>query len=305
MKRTQAKRLGVGAGGDGYPLAAVQKIGKALASDDSRIDPSRFRLSARPLWALIFATTLLLCAGISAHAEVNQDGDLIVSFDGGLSPTKLPRRALAPVAVRVAGNVKSATGNEDSLPQLRKISVAINRQGHLFDHGLPVCQVSAIQPSTEAEARAVCGGALVGSGHVTVQARLPTQLPFTIRAKLLAFNGPRRNGHKLILAQAYGRNPPGSFVLTFRLNRQGGLFGTVLSTTLPKPAQNWAYITHFDMTLRRIYTYQGARHSFVSAACTAPAGFDTALFPFAKATYGFANGQSLTTSVARSCRVRG
>ena len=143
MKRTQAKRLADGAGGDGYPLAAVQKIGKALASDDSRIDPSRFRLSARPLWALIFATTLLLCAGISTDAEVNQDGDLIVSFDGGLSPTKLPRRALAPVAVRVAGNVKSATGNEDSLPQLRKISVAINRQGHLFDHGLPVCQVSA------------------------------------------------------------------------------------------------------------------------------------------------------------------
>lgn len=58
------------------------------------------------------------------------------------------------------------------------------------------------------------------------------------------------------------------------------------------------------MTLRRTYSYRGARHSFVSAACTAPAGFDSALFPFAKAIYGFANGQSLTTSVARSCRVR-
>jgi hypothetical protein len=262
-------------------------------------------LSARALWALIFATTLLLCAGVSARAEVNQDGDLIVSFDGGLSPTKLPRRTLAPVAVRVAGNVKSATGNEDSLPQLRKIAVAINRQGHLFDRGLPTCQVSAIQPATEAEARAICGSALVGSGHVTVQVHLPTQQPFTVKAKLLAFNGPHENGHKLILAQAYAKSPPGSFILTFRLSRHRGLFGTILSTTLPKSAQNWAYITHFDMTLRRIYTYRGARRSFVSAACRAPDGFNTILFPFAKATYGFDNGQSLTTSVARSCRVRG
>jgi len=235
---------------------------------------------------------------------VRQKGDLIVSFDGGLSPTKLPRRALAPVAVRVAGNVKSADGNEDTLPQLRKISVAINRQGHLFDRGLPTCQVSAIQPATESEARAVCGRALVGSGHVIVQARLPAQQPFTVRAKLLAFNGPHKNGHKLILAQAYAKSPPGAFVLTFRVSKRSGLFGVALTTVLPKSALNWAYITHFDMTLRRIYTYQGVRHSFVSAACTAPAGFDSVLFPFAKATYGFDNGQSLTTSVARSCRVQ-
>jgi hypothetical protein len=109
--------------------------------------------------------------------------------------------------------------------------------------------------------------------------------------------------HKLILAQAYGRKPPGAFVLVFRLDRQSGTFGTVMSTTLPDAAQRWAYLTHFDLTLHRTYTYRGQPHSYVSAACTAPAGFDTALFPFARATYDFATGQSLTTGVARSCRV--
>ncbi len=243
--------------------------------------------------------------GIPARAEQNGEGDLVVSFNGSLNPTALPRATPAPVAVRVAGNVESADGDAEQLPQLRTISVAINRQGRLFDRGLPVCRIKEVQPATEKEARRVCGGAIVGSGHVALQARIPTQQPFEVKAKLLAFNGPRKNGRKLILAQAYGRSPPGAFVLTFRVSRQPGLFGTVMSTTLPNGAQHWAYLTHFDMTLHRIYDYRGQRHSYVSAACTAPAGFDTILFPFARATYGFASGQSLTTTVAQSCQVQG
>lgn len=261
-------------------------------------------MSARAARLLIAAAALLLCASIPASAELSKEGDLEVSFDGGLSPTRLPREGAVPVAVRVAGNVKSATGNEAQLPQLRTISVAINRQGRLFDRGLPTCQVKTIQPATEAAARAVCGQALVGSGHVTVQVHIPSQPPFTIRAKLLAFNGPRKNGHKLILAQAYARNPPGAFILTFRLSRHRGVFGTVMSTTLPKEAQSWAYLTHFDITLRRVYTYRGALRSYVSASCSAPDGFASAFFPFAKATYGFDNGSRLVTSVARRCEVR-
>lgn len=262
-------------------------------------------MSARAARLLIAAAALLLCASIPASAELSKEGDLVVSFDGGLSPTRLPRKTVVPVAVRVAGNVKSASGNAAQLPQLRTISVAINRQGHLFDRGLPTCQVKTIQPATEVAARAICAGALVGSGHVTVRVHIPSQPHFTIRAKLLAFNGPRKNGHKLILAQAYARNPPGAFILTFRLSRHRGVFGTVMSTTLPRSAQHWAYLTHFDMTLRRTYTYRGARHSYVSAACTAPDGFASAFFPFAKATYGFDDGSRLTTSVARRCEVRG
>jgi hypothetical protein len=262
-------------------------------------------LSGRAARLLLAVAALLLCAGIPARAELSKEGDLVTSFDGGLSPTRLPRKTAVPVAVRVAGNVKSASGNSAALPQLRTISVAINRQGRLFDRGLPTCRVRRIQPSTQAAARRICGGALVGSGHVTVQVRLSGQPNFTVKAKMLAFNGPRHNGHKLILAQAYARKPPGAFVLTFRLTQHSGVFGTVMSTTLPRSALSWAYLTHFDLTLRRTYTYRGARRSYVSAACTAPDGFASAFFPFAKATYVFTNGASLTTSVTRRCEVRG
>lgn len=247
---------------------------------------------------------LLFCAALPAQAELTQEGDLIASFTGALSPSALPRTTPAPVAVQVAGDVQSASGEEDSLPQLRTIKVAINSQGHLFDRGLPTCRVSSIQPATEHQAKQICGGAIVGSGHVTVRAHIPSQPPFTVKAKLLAFNGPRRNGHKLILAQAYARKPPGTFVLTFVVRRGQGVFGTTMTTTLPKSAQGWAYLTHFDMTLRRIYEYQGVQRSYVSAACSAPAGFASALFPFARATYGFANGLQLSTAITRRCTVK-
>ena len=93
--------------------------------------------------------------------------------------------------------------------------------------------------------------------------------------------------------------------LTFSATNKGGLFGTVLSTTLPPSAQDWAYLTHFDMTLQRTYTYRGKQRSYVSAACRAPAGFPGAVFPFAKARYGFDDGREMRTTVVRSCKVAG
>jgi hypothetical protein len=252
---------------------------------------------------LIAMVPLLLCVGIPAQAEKNGEGDLLVAFNSAMHPTRLPRARPVPVAVRVEGDVGSASGDSEQIPQLRTITVAINRQGHLFDRGLPICEVGTIQPATEATARRICGGAIVGDGHVTLQVRIPTQPLFIVRARLLVFNGPRRNGHKLILAQTYARKPPGAFVLVFRVTRRPGLFGTLMSTTLPHGAQGWAYLTHFDMTLHRNYTYRGQRRSYVSAACRAPAGFDTALFPFARATYGFDDGRDLMTTATDACQV--
>lgn len=253
--------------------------------------------------SLAAAILLLACAPVWAVSK--GEGDLIVTFDGGISPASLPREEPAPVAVHVAGNVRSASGDTGGLPQLRRITVAINRNGELFDHGLPVCRARQIQPATQVGARQICGDALVGSGHVTVQVHLGEQPPFTVRAKILAFNGPRRNGHKLILAQAYARKPPGSFIIPFEVDRRGGTFGTVLSTTLPAATRAWAFLTHFDLKLYRVYDYRGARRSYVSAACTAPQGFSKALFPFAKVSYGFADGQRLTMSQASTCSVAG
>jgi len=258
-------------------------------------------MRARHLLSLAVAAAL--CLAIPAQAEITQQGKLITTFDSSLTPKRLPRNEPAPVAVRVAGDFKTTEGAK--LPQLRTISVAINSAGRLYDKGLPTCEVKTIEPATEAEAQKLCHRSIVGSGHVTVQVHIENQATFAVKASLLAFNGPTRHGRKLILAQVYADNPPGAFVLTFRLKKQPGLFGTVMSTRLPASAQSWAYLSHFDMTLDRQYRYRGKGRSYISAACSAPAGFPGATFPFAKANYGFANGQHLRTTVVRSCEVGG
>lgn len=255
--------------------------------------------------AAILAVAVLLLAAAAAHAVRNQDGDLIASFDGKINPSRLPREAAAPISVRVAGNLSSDSGQLDSLPQLRRISVEINRQGQLFDRGLPVCRARKIQPSTPARARRICPDSQVGRGHVTVRVRLGSQPPFTVRAKLIAFNGPLRNGKRLILAHAFAPDPPGSFVLTFEVSHQPGQFGTVLTTVLPKATRGWAYLTHFDLTLHRTYQYRGERRSYVSASCAAPDGFFSATFPFARTTYFFPGGTEVKMSETETCRVAG
>lgn len=253
--------------------------------------------------AAALALALLLAAAAAAQAEMEQRGNLVVEFDGGISPRALPRDDVAPVAVGVEGTFRTTDG-ADPPPQLRRIKIAINRGGRLFDRGLPTCRVRRIQPSTIGAARRICGGAIVGSGNVRVRVHLENQSPFTFKGPMLVFHAERHRGKRRLLAQVYGRKPPSAFVLTFRIARRGGTFGTVIETTLPRTAREWAYVTHFEMKLRRTYRFRGQRRSFVSASCAAPAGFPGAVYPFARAEFGFAGNGNVATTLVRDCRVR-
>jgi hypothetical protein len=253
----------------------------------------------------LVALALLLALAVAgvARAEVEQQGNIVVAFDGGITPKTLPRTGVAPVAVTIDSSFKSATG-EDPPPQLRTISIGINRAGKLFDKGLPSCRVRKVQPATIRAARKICRDAIVGSGHVEVRVHLANQPPFTFNGPLLVFHAKRSGGHRRLLAQVYGLKPPSAFVLNFKIVKTAGEFGTVIKTTLPKPARKWAYVTHFDMKLRRIYTYQGEQHSYVNAGCAAPEGFPGAVYNFAESNFGFAGGKHVTTTLIRDCKVR-
>jgi hypothetical protein len=257
----------------------------------------------KPAGPIAFLLALALVAAAVATAEVEQEGNLVVSFDGGISPHALPRVGTAPVAVKVETTIRTSDGAEPP-PQLREIAIGINREGKLFDRGLPTCRIRSIQPATIAAARRICGGAIVGNGHVRVQVHLTNQLPFTFKGPMLVFNAKPSGGKRRILAQVYGVRPPSAFVLTFKILRRGGTFGTLIRTTLPASARKWAYVTHFDMRLRRTYTYKGKRHSYVSAGCAAPKGFPGAIYAFARGTFKFAGGRQVTSTLTRDCKVR-
>jgi hypothetical protein len=253
----------------------------------------------------LVAAALLVALGIAgvAQAEVEQQGNVIVAFDGEISPRALPRTGLAPVAVTIDSTFKSSEGL-DPPPQLRTISIGINRAGKIFDQGLPTCRVRKIQPATIKAARQLCRSAIVGSGHVGVRVHLANQPPFTFNGPLLVFHAKRSGGDRRLIAQVYGLKPPSAFVLNFKVVQTSGEFGTVIKTSLPKSARKWAYVTHFDMKLKRIYNYQGQRHSYVNAGCAAPEGFPGAVYKFARSNFGFAGGKHVTTTLVRDCTVK-
>jgi hypothetical protein len=256
------------------------------------------RLSIAAL--LVFALTAV---GAGAQAELIQQGNLRVFFDGRLAPHALPRERLAPVSVTLDGSVATADGTRP--PQLRDLRFAVNSAGKVSIAGLPRCRAGVLQQTSTEAALTRCRSALVGRGHFSANVNFPDTPLIPAQGQVLAFNS-RIHGHAGLLLHLYGTSPVrAAFVLPFNITHQPGGFGTVFSTHIPQLASGLGYITNITMTLGRKYSYQGDRRSFLSASCAAPSGFSGALFTLAHATFAFSNGQRLSTSLARDCRVRG
>jgi hypothetical protein len=251
-----------------------------------------------------FLVTLLLALYFASgsQGEVVAKGDLFVKFSGGITPDALPRETLVPISVGLAGTVKTFSGEQP--PSMQRIEIAINRGGHLDVRGLPVCTRAQIQPSSTAQARAICGPALVGEGTFTSDVAFPEQPAFPSSGHVLAFNAVVGR-HPAILAHVYGASPAStSRIIIFHIRRSTGTYGTVLTATVPETPNQREQLTHIHLNLHRDFTYLGRRRSYLSASCPAPEGFPGATFPFARAEIGFADGRTLTSTLTRSCRVR-
>jgi hypothetical protein len=93
-------------------------------------------------------------------------------------------------------------------------------------------------------------------------------------------------------------------VVPLALTRHEGQFGTVLSANVPVLAGGFVSVTELQLRIGRRYGFERAPHSYLSAACAAPAGFPGAVFPFARGNFTFAGGRTLHTVLTRDCKVR-
>src|SRR5215218_209521 len=119
---------------------------------------------ARRLVAVSALLALLALAVGLAQAEVSQKGTIRVTFQGEIKPHALPRSHEAPVKVSVSTHIATTEDLPDP-PELLRISLAINRNGHIDYKGLPQCHVNDIQPSDNTEALEACKSSLVGTGY--------------------------------------------------------------------------------------------------------------------------------------------
>ncbi|HKT83719.1 MAG TPA: hypothetical protein VJQ84_07760 [Solirubrobacterales bacterium] len=239
------------------------------------------------------ALTALLATSVSA--EVAQKQGVRVTVDGGLKPTKLPRKGQVPVAVSVKGAI--AATRQGALPQLKAIQIAINKAGTLNVKGIPHCRINKINPSTTEQALAQCRSSLIGEGDFSADVVLPEQSPFPSKGKLLAFNGTI--GRKpAVFAHVYGTEPLStSYVFAFKVRKAKGTFGTVLEASFPKATGDWGYITGISLNL--------FKSRFMEAGCPAPKGFTKVAFPLVRTSFDFAGGLDIESTLNRSCQAKG
>lgn len=258
--------------------------------------------SAISAMALCAAALLAVAPAPSGLAESVLKEGVKVSVTGKLRPTVLPRQGRAPIGVSLGGRISSADAGEP--PKLTKLTIEINRNGHLDTRGLPRCRLSSIRPSTDRQALEACGSALVGEGSFSANVRFPDQSPFPSDGKVLAFNGSD-HGHSVIFAHIYGTDPaPTSYVLLFRIRHGSGTFGTTLETTFPEVTGEWGYVTGLTMSLHRRFYFHGRARGYLSARCPAPAGFTKVPFPLARTSFEFEGGLEIPTTLNRTCTVR-
>jgi hypothetical protein len=255
----------------------------------------------RRLLIPLLVVLLSLSVGAASQAEVEQRENLRISFDAGFSPRSLPRDRPAPVRVDIEGRIATTDGTHP--PPLRWLEIELHRSGQIFSKGLPTCSAPILQSTSTEAALSRCRPALVGRGSFRADVLLGREIPAA--GTMLAFNSRQKGKRSLLLHFFAGA--PVRFTLVVPLTigyRQRGQFGTVLRAQIPRLGGGLGSITQIQLAIARRYGFRGARRSYISAACGAPAGLQGAVFPFARASFRFESHRQIRTTLVRDCAVR-
>ena len=268
-----------------------------------RLAFSGSRRGGLAVYIAAFAAALL--AAPPAGATRAQVGHLIASLEASFSPRRLPRNRPAPVSISFSGLLSTDDGSP--LPRLRGVELALASGSSRLDNvGLPVCPRRQLLSATEHQALERCASALVGRGSLRAVVEIPGQNPFSLLASVLAFNGGSRSrgARAVVWLLGFSSDPPASFVVPVLIRHRPGPLGTTLTGVLPHSLGPWPHVSAFHITFARRFAYRGVIHSYLRASCPVPPRFTGGLIPFARASYFFNPGLTVTTTVARSCHVR-
>jgi hypothetical protein len=251
--------------------------------------------------AFVVMLVAMLAAVGPAGGEEVQRGDLIVSLDGHLSPLTLPRHERVPVAVELAGRLRTTDGSLP--PQVRRFELRLPRQARVNSRGLSTCSTSRLEYTTSAEAMAACRSALVGRGKLGADVKLPNQSPFPVDARVLAFNA-RVGGRSGVVFHAYAGNPPTVIVVPFAIREGDGRLGTRLVAHLAHALGPWPRITAFEVRLFRHFVRAGRPASYLNASCPIPKRLTAGFFSLAQLSLTLPRGRHIGVGIARGCRAR-
>lgn len=217
---------------------------------------------------LTVAGLALISSGPALGArEVVRAGNLYLSDNGGLIPSKLPKHGRAPVRARIEAGIGTLDGSHP--PAVQTIDFDVDHTIGIDAVGLPVCTEGRIRATSTVVAKRVCAGAIVGSGEAEVEVAFPEQAPFSARGPIVLFNGGVKGNTTTVLVHAYVDVPaPTAIVVPTQVSRiNRGRYGLNIKARIPPIAGGAGSVTGFELTVGRSFAYRGRRHSFLTAGC--------------------------------------
>ena len=152
------------------------------------------------LVAVVMTLAVMVAGGtaLAGNKPVTVEaGNLVFTFNGGLSPKKLPKKKMAPITLTASGKIQAKDGTHP--PALKEAVVETDKNGAVYVKGLPVCKSGQLQSRDTKAARKACPKAIIGGGHTTVEVQFPEQKPILVDSALtrLQRRHARRQDHLL------------------------------------------------------------------------------------------------------------
>jgi hypothetical protein len=240
------------------------------------------------------AVVAALVAG-GAGAALVETGDIVLRADGSFEPRALPRRRFAPIEFQ--GHLDVARRGGGSPVALQRVVLGFDRDGRLDVGGLPTCPAERVAAASTEEARQLCRGAIVGTGHLEALVSLSSG-PVPASSPLTIFNGPPEAGHPTVVVHARTTVPAvQTYAIVVPIERRPGEFRYRATLDVPPIAGGLGAITHVDARIGRRFGAAGQRRSYVSARCSD--GILRTLGGF-----HFADGTLIEGAVEKFCRAR-
>jgi hypothetical protein len=241
---------------------------------------------------LTMAIAALIAVSVAGIASAGnkpvtvEAGNLVVTVNGGFSPTKLPKNKLAPITFTAEGKIATKDGTHP--PALKEAVVETDKNGAINVKGLPVCKSGQLQSRDTKGAEKACKSAIIGKGTTNVEIEFPEQPPIPVSSKLLVFNGGFKGGTTTLFIHAYITVPtPAAIVTTVKIKKvHNGRYGLKSVATVPKIAGGSGSVTSFSLKINK--------HGVLTAKC--PDGKLQA-----HTTAVFADGTRASATIIRTC----
>ncbi|HKO37973.1 MAG TPA: hypothetical protein VJU14_06360 [Solirubrobacterales bacterium] len=246
------------------------------------------------LRAHVLALVAVLAIVASAAAIRIEAGNIVVTTDGGFTPTTLPKKGFAPIKLHGFGKIDTKDGSFP--PILEKVTIWFDKHGEVETRGLPVCTPGKLAATTVPQARKLCPGAIIGKGLGKAVVVFPEQGPIPASSGITLFNAKPKNGNPVVLAHAHLDDPVNStFVVPIEIQRvKDGRYGFKTEAEIPRIAGGHGIPLYARLKVGREWKYKGKTLSYANAGC--PDGRLQA-----KGQFEFKDGSFLQGSVFKRC----